>query len=112
MIQCATTHQACEVPKSSANRRENPRFPTGCLVRVVSDKGIPPEGFRPGGGFDIITEEIPVGSVGVVVNPPSSRYIKPDFDSDIMSWVLVLGQLLEVPHFHLRRCDEVDTKKR
>jgi hypothetical protein len=27
---------------------------------------------------------------------------------EIMSWVLVLGVILEVPHFHMRRCDELE----
>lgn len=95
--------------RRNANRRPKPRFPIGCLVRIVSDKGIPPEGFRPGDGFDVSTEEIPEGSVGVVVNQPGTRYIKSDLDGEIMSWVLVCGHILEVPHFHLRRCDELET---
>ena len=34
----------------SGNRQRTPKFPVGELVRVTSDKHIPPEGFRPGSG--------------------------------------------------------------
>jgi hypothetical protein len=95
--------------RRGGNRRDRPRFPVGCLVSLVSDKGIPPEGFRPGGGFEVHSEEIPEGSVGIVVNPPFAHYFGVGPGQEIMSWVLVLGVILEVPHFHMRRCDDAET---
>jgi hypothetical protein len=84
----------------------------GCLVHFVSDKGITPEGFTSCGGFDIAVEEIPVGSLGIVVKCPYTRYASWENDANLVSWVLVGGQVLEVPHFHLRRCDDMEAKAR
>lgn len=90
--------------KQTGNKLPEPRFPVGCLVRIVSDKGISPEGFRRGGsGFSVDMAELVEGDVGIIVKPPGVRYIKTDPRGDIMSWVLVRGEMLEVPHFHLRR---------
>ena len=87
----------------SGNKREAPKFPVGCLVRLVSSRSMPPEGFRLESGYSITTEEIPDGSLGVIVHPPFVRYVSSDPDRDIMAWVLVGGQVLEVPHIHIRR---------
>jgi hypothetical protein len=75
----------------------------GALVRLVSDGDFPPEGFRSGGGFEVLTVEIDIGALGVVVNQPSTRYVLCVQDREMMVWVLVEGQLLEVPNVHLRR---------
>jgi len=92
------------VARRSSNRLE-PRFPPGTLVRVVSDNGIPPEGFRLGShGFTVWADEIPDGTLGVVVNTPETTYTRVRrADEDITSMVLVHGEVLEVPHFHIRR---------
>jgi hypothetical protein len=79
----------------------------------VSDKGISPEGFRRGGcGFDVDMAELDEGELGIVVKPPGVRYIKTDPRGEIMSWVLVRGEMLEVPHFHLRRVQCCGDQKR
>jgi len=91
------------VRKHDGNKLPDPRFPVGCLVRIVSGKGISPEGFRRGGsGFSVDMAELDEGDVGIIVKPPGVRYTKTDPGGDIMSWVLVRGEMLEVPHFHLR----------
>ena len=84
--------------------RAGSRFPVGCLVRFVSDRGITPEGFRfEAGSGSLRVEEVPEGSMGVVVNPPNAVYPGSAMGKDIMCWVLVHGELLEVPFPHLRR---------
>lgn len=82
--------------------RTGSRFPVGCLVRFVSDRGITPEGFRLEVGRGLSVQEVPEGAMGVVVNPPSAVY-PGVMGKDIMCWVLVHGELLEVPFPHLRR---------
>lgn len=101
-----------EMTRHSPNRRREQRFPVGCLVHFISDKGIPPEGFTSCGGFDMSVEEIPVGSLGIVVKSPYTAYAPNVYCGDLVSWVLVGGQVLEVPHFHLRRCDDLEAKAR
>jgi hypothetical protein len=83
--------------------RTGSRFPVGCLVRFVSDRGITPEGFRLTAERGLSVEEVPEGTMGVVVNPPSAVYPGSVMGKDIMCWVLVQGELLEVPFPHLRR---------
>ena len=75
------------------------------MVRVVSDKGIPPEGFRLGShGFTVWAEEIPDGALGVVVKPRDTEYVRVKSDSDgLTAMILLDGEVLEVPHFHIRR---------
>lgn len=79
-----------------------PKFTVGELVRLVTSRGSPPEGFRTTSAFEACAVEVPEGAVGVVVNPPSSSYSLHE-QGDIMSWVLVDGHVLEVPHPHIRR---------
>ena len=79
------------------------KFPVGALVRLVDSNGFPPEGFHPGCGFEVLTIEVPAGAVGVVVNPPSTRYALSVRDQNLMIWILVDGQLIEMPNIHLRR---------
>lgn len=75
------------------------------MVRVVSDRGIPPEGFRLGRhGFMVWAEEIPDGALGVVVNSPETTYTRVmRADEDVTAMVLIEGEVLEVPYFHVRR---------
>ena len=80
-----------------------PKFAVGELVRLASRGGYPPEGFQDTGGFDACIMEIPEGSLGVVVHPPATSYSLPKEQRDIMTWVLVNGHLLEIPHPHIKR---------
>ena len=86
-------------PKSAPT----PRFAVGDLVRLVAVRGYPPEGFETTHGSDVCVMEIPVNSIGVVVNSPISVYDWVIPGQDIMTWVLVCGCLLEVPNPHIRR---------
>ena len=90
--------------RRTGNRVE-PRFPIGTLVRVVSDRDIPPEGFRLGShGFTVWAEEIPDGALGVVVNSSETTYTRVmRSDEDVTAMILIEGEVLEVPYFHIRR---------